>query len=897
VNSAVVQDLLERLRDPHLLVEADGLIRCANRAARRLLRLSDDPAALPAFDALVEDPAERVHSYLRSCASTGSSLPGGFRLRAEHGGVRVRCHGAALPAGDDVDSNRSGTVILLHLQEHGAANEQFLLLNQKIEELTREARARREIEGALRSSERRLAFLSEASRLLGSSLDLETTLANIARSAVPEFADWSAVDLADEGGSVRRVAVEHSDPEKVSLVRRINDRYPPDPDASTGVPNVLRTGRTEVYADIDDAVLAAAAVDDEHLNMLRTLQLRSVVVAPLMAKSGALGAISFAFAESGRRHTDEDIAVIEDLSARAAVAIENAQLVRDMAEARDRIEAQAAELEHQTDELQNQAAVLEEQAVELEAQREMAEHAEQYMRSILDSIGDPLVVYDADWRFRYVNTAAAARMDLDGLGGPDQIIGRSVWDAYPDLVGSRYETEMRRARGDGVSVTFEEHNPHTGTWFEVRCDPLPDGGLAALWKDVTARKRAEFSERLLASAGEVLATSLEHRSTFANIARLLVPALGDWCAIDILTGDGRIERAITHHSDPKRAAWGAELQRRMSPTVEDSWGIGRVIRTCDPEFLPELNEELLAAVAPSQQHLEIWREIGLRSGMIVPLSARGRTIGALSLLYAESGRRFSADDLALATEIARRAALAVENARLFQEASEASRAKSQFLAIMSHELRTPLNAIIGYEDLLQAGIAGSINETQREQLARIRAGADQLLTLINQILSLSRIEAGREEVHAESLDLAELLGDSVQLLAPNAAKKGLQIAFQPPASAVTIRTDSGKLRQILLNLLSNAIKFTDHGRIDVRLRADHDFVYVDVEDTGVGIDTDDHDRIFEPFVQVDPSQTRRHGGTGLGLPVSRELARLLGGEIIVRSEPGSGSTFVLRLPR
>jgi signal transduction histidine kinase len=238
----------------------------------------------------------------------------------------------------------------------------------------------------------------------------------------------------------------------------------------------------------------------------------------------------------------------------------------------------------------------------------------------------------------------------------------------------------------------------------------------------------------------------------------------------------------------------------------------------------------------------------------------------------------------------------VENALNFRAAQEASEAKSQFLAVMSHELRTPLNAIIGYQDLLESEVVGSLNDVQKAHLRRIRSGADQLLRLISQILSLSRIEAGKEEAHPETVDLTEITREAATLMQPAAAAKGLHLELDAPEDHLVIVSDGGKLRQILLNLLSNAIKFTETGAVRLRVRSDSEGHTVTVRDSGIGIEPADIARIFEPFVQAENPTTRRHGGTGLGLAVSGELARLLGGGIEVESTPGQGSVFTLRLP-
>jgi signal transduction histidine kinase len=213
---------------------------------------------------------------------------------------------------------------------------------------------------------------------------------------------------------------------------------------------------------------------------------------------------------------------------------------------------------------------------------------------------------------------------------------------------------------------------------------------------------------------------------------------------------------------------------------------------------------------------------------------------------------------------------------------------------MSHELRTPLNAIIGYQSLLKEGIDGPLNEPQLNQLKRIRASADHLLALIDEVLTFSRVEAGKEVVREEEIFLRSIVEDALTMITPLAGVKGP--AVRAEGDDVRLYTDGGKVRQILLNLLTNAIKFTDSGEVVIRSHSEAERVMVSVIDTGIGIAPENLERIFDPFWQVEQRSTRKVGGTGLGLSVSRTLARLVGGDIRAESELGKGSTFILTLP-
>jgi signal transduction histidine kinase len=311
-------------------------------------------------------------------------------------------------------------------------------------------------------------------------------------------------------------------------------------------------------------------------------------------------------------------------------------------------------------------------------------------------------------------------------------------------------------------------------------------------------------------------------------------------------------------------------------------------------YVPEVTDAWLDSVSTGPEHAALVRALGIRSLMAVPLVARTERLGVATLVCAE--KAYTRNDLATAEDFAQRAAASISNARLYAAAQEASRAKSEFLAVMSHELRTPLNAVMGYSDLLQAGIGGPVSDRQRAYLDRIKDGARHLEGVIDEILAFSRMETGREEVHTRRVDLRDLLRQLGDLLRPIARQKELGFELRVPPEPALVETDPEKVLQILRNLGSNAVKFTDAGEVRVEGVRDHTHHLIRVTDTGIGIRREHHERVFEPFWQVEQSNRREVGGTGLGLSVARRLAELLGGRLTLESTPGRGSTFTVALP-
>ncbi|HVJ30887.1 MAG TPA: histidine kinase dimerization/phospho-acceptor domain-containing protein, partial [Gammaproteobacteria bacterium] len=516
------------------------------------------------------------------------------------------------------------------------------------------------------------------------------------------------------------------------------------------------------------------------------------------------------------------------------------------------LEAQQAELEQQTEELE----VANEELIE---SREVAETARLHVSGILGAITDAFVVHDREWRFQYINDAAAQVFKSAGTGTAESIAGRLLWDLYPDIVGTGFEREMRRAQRDRVPVIFEQFYARRGRWTELHCYPMPDGGLATLWKDITEKKRAEERLRYVSQASAVLASSLDYRTTIAKLAELLVPELADWCGVQLADEHGTLQQLAVAHVDPTKVQWARELNARYPVDMSATTGAPQVLRSGVSELYGEITDEMLAAGAKDAEHLRILRDLGMTSALVVPLAARGRVIGVMSLISAESGRRYTDAEQALAEELAGRAAMAIDNSRLYTDAQEANRAKADFLAHMSHELRTPLNAIAGYAELMELGVHGPLTGEQFQDVLRIKRSQRHLLGLINDVLNFAKLEAGHVGYDLAPFVVRELVAQLEVLIAPQLAAKSLRYDIADIPAELVAHGDAERVQQILLNLLSNATKFTAAGgRIRVSARRDGEMLWIEVSDTGTGIATDKWNVVFEPFVQLERTFSSSH---------------------------------------
>jgi signal transduction histidine kinase len=365
--------------------------------------------------------------------------------------------------------------------------------------------------------------------------------------------------------------------------------------------------------------------------------------------------------------------------------------------------------------------------------------------------------------------------------------------------------------------------------------------------------------------------------------------------VDIITADDRIERLALVHVDPAKVQLARKVRDDVSSESDAPATIRHVIRYQAP-IMGDVPTGALIRSGRAAEYAQIAIELGVRSFICLPLISSGRTLGAITLAYAESERRYTESDLRFCQEVASRAALAIENARAYREAYEANRLKDEFLATLSHELRTPLNAILGYAQMLSMRVLDA--ERQSRAIEVLTRNAEALSQMIDDVLDVSRITAGKVRLNVQAVDLVKTIGDAVATIQPAADAKGVSLLVIADPIIPRVSGDPDRLQQVVWNLLSNAVKFTPRGG-RIQLRVDHvdSHVQMAVSDTGQGVKPEFLPHIFERFRQADSRFSREHGGLGLGLSIVRELVELHGGGVWATSDgPGKGATFWVRLP-
>ncbi len=527
-------------------------------------------------------------------------------------------------------------------------------------------------------------LLVEAGAALASSLDPQTTMREVAKLTVPRLADLCVIDLLDERGAINDVAVVAADEDVARGLEALRERAPLDPTGEHPVARVIRSGQPELLAEMADSTLRTFAENTTHAEFMIANSYRSAVVAPLQARGRTLGAISILRLEpdrplglAERPYRQADLELACELARRAALAIDNARLFSDL------------------------------------------RRLEQRLETILTNVAEAITVVDRGGRTIFANQAAA---ELLGFPTPNDLV-----NAPPGTIMSRFHVSTEEGRElDLRSMParrlFRGERPEpllvqnvvraTGEerWLIVRSSPIvnPESGsmdyAVNVFENITEVKRVQLAESFMAEASRVLASSMDYNETLQEVARLAVPQIADWCAVNVLSESGEIERVAVHHPDPHKIALAERLDRSYRPEPDDPLGVPEVIRSGEARLYTDIDPDALAAYARDNAHLKLLREIQATAVIIVPLAAPTRTLGAITLVSSGSGRRLTEADLGLAVRLGRRAGTAVENAHLYTERTRIAHTLQRAL------LPESLAEIPGVETRTLYAAAGELNE-------------------------------------------------------------------------------------------------------------------------------------------------------------------------------------------
>jgi PAS domain S-box-containing protein len=689
-------------------------------------------------------------------------------------------------------------------------------------------------------AQEQLTFLADAGNLLAESLDYDATLATLADLVVPRLADWCIVDLAEDDGTLRRVAVRAADPRKQALLDTLHREYPPVPGSGQPAAQALASGGTVHFPDFTPEALRRTTIDERHFDLMTQLDPQSAMAVPLVAHGRVLGALTFAWSESGRRYADSDAVIADELGRRAALAIENARLYRGELDAQRRI------------------------GFIVEASDVLASSLD--YDETLNALARLAVPRLADWCVIYIVGPGGSieRRAVEHAGGRQDVV-RAILEAHPIRPDS--PVGIPQVVRTGVSELAAFASP-LSTAADVEIPEELAGELeeievhSTMCVPLIARRR---------TIGAILFVSAESHRVFDDSDLRLAEELAARAAV-------AVDNSRLFHEAEQRAEASEALDSIADGVIlVDAGGTIRIWNVAAQTITGVRADDARGRRASAI--FDGWEEVAAVAGAAprtAPLTIDGRELWlSISGVPSSDGTAYAFRDVTADRQL--------------------DRMKSDFVATVSHELRTPLAAVYGAAITLAERDLSGREDLRRELVAQIAEQAARLSAIVDDILFVGRLESGGlrlEPAAVEPTAVARAAVDATRM------RTEADLSLDAPESLPPIETDAGRLRQVLDNLLDNAVKYSpDGGAIVLRVDSDTRSTRFTVADHGVGISPAELSRIFEKFYRVDPHQTGGVNGTGLGLYVCRELVERMDGRITATSIPGRGSTFVVELPR
>ncbi|WP_426756793.1 ATP-binding protein [Myxococcus sp. Y35] len=773
-------------------------------------------------------------------------------------------------------------------------------------------------------AEERLAFLASAGELLSSSLDSRTVLQRLAELAVPLLADWCAVDVLTSDGQVERVAAAHRVPDRVALVHELARLHPLDLTAPGGIPEVLRTGKAALLPEVLDALLPGLVHTEAQLAVARRLGIRAGLIVPLLARGRVLGALSLVRGDGDGVPGASDLELALELARRASLSLDNALLyaeARGAQQRTERLQAVTAALSRAaTAEDVAEALMREDLRPEGPARGAVLGMLEDGRLHVLGSFGYPPQVLDSlrglwadqvplveqalaqlepQWFSSHEALLRAAPESARGIIG---VMGTGAGAVLPLRVEHRIRGFLVFA-WDAPQVFPAEERGHLASLAQQCAQALERAALYEALRErggklhlaLEAGKEAEERLFFLLEASRALAEHLDDVEwTLEQLARVAARNVATYCLVELVGADGVLRCVAASHREPER---DVSVLASLSP----SWVEGTLnpARECflsgETRFLPEVGPALRERMYQGPEHRAFLEALNPHSVLAVPVHTRGRTLGVITLGTSAPCRRLVTADVAMAEELARRVAVALENASLYRDAQAAVRLRDEFLSVASHELKTPLTSLKLQHGLIDRAMGEDCREKVQPRLATAMRQVQRLSALVESLLDVSRISLGRLALEPSDVDLGQAVRDAVDRLEEVFTQAGCPVRVEVPGP-LPGRWDSLRLDQVLVNLLTNAAKYGAGRPVLVEASSDgEESVRVSVRDEGIGIAAEDLPRLFGRFERA--VSDRHYGGLGLGLYISRQIVDAMGGRIEVESQPGAGSIFTVRLPR
>ncbi len=491
----------------------------------------------------------------------------------------------------------------------------------------------------------------------------------------------------------------------------------------------------------------------------------------------------------------------------------------------------------------------------------------------------------------------------------EEVLNKSVNVIVPpDLLEQEKEILSNLKKGKSTdhlqTVRISKDGTRINVSLSISTIKNPNGELiggSKIIHDISDIKRNEENLKFLARASKILSSSLDYQKTLNNLTQLAVPHIADWCSVDMLNSSSQVELVALAHKDPKKVAWAKELRQRQPIDMNAPLGVPNVLRTGKSEIYPIITDAMLVAAAKNQKELQLARQIGFTSVIIVPILSQRKPIGAISFITTESRKRYVEADLTVAEEIASRASLAIENSRLYRSAQKElnerkklEKQKDEFIGVASHELKTPVTSIKSYTQMLHYKFKKEGQLEAANLLAKLDTQIDKLTDLIGDLLDVTKIEAGKMAFNTTNFDFDDLVEEIVEEMQIITAKHKLIING---SSNQTINGDRERIGQVLINLISNAIKYSPNAdKIVISNSREGKNVKLCVQDFGLGIPEEKKNQVFNRFFRISGPNQETFPGLGLGLYISSEIIKRSKGKIWVESREGEGSVFCFSLP-